>query len=103
MTHDDLDQLLVNLKMKRIQKILPDCLEWAEKEGPSYVDFLSRLLREEYQAQQVRYLANRIKRAKLPERWALETFPGIGNPAFNAQSSSRSPGWISWIERAISS
>jgi DNA replication protein DnaC len=46
-----------------------------EKQGPSYADFLARLLREELHAQQERSLEHRIRRARLPERWALETFP----------------------------
>ena len=80
MNDDDLDQLLANLKLRRIREILDECLEWAEKEGPSYADFLRRLLREEFQTQQVRFLDNRIRRAQLPERWALETFPWDRQP-----------------------
>jgi len=72
---DDLDQLLKNLKLSRIRKILDRELERAEKEGPSYAEFLRRLLREEYETQQIRFLEGRINRAKLPERWALESFP----------------------------
>ena len=77
---DDLDQLLMNLKMKRAREILAECLEWAEKEGPSYADFLRRVLREEFQTQQVRFLQSRIRRARLPDKWALETFPWDRQP-----------------------
>lgn len=70
---DDLDQLLKNLKLQRIREILERELERAESDGPSYADFLRRLLREEFQTQQMRFLQYRIKRAMLPERWSLET------------------------------
>jgi hypothetical protein len=50
--NDDLDQLLKNLKLRRMREILPDELQRAEKKKPSYSDFLARVLREEYQHQQ---------------------------------------------------
>lgn len=80
MNDDDLDQLLANLKLRRIREILTESLEWAEKKGPSYTEFLRRLLREELQTQQARFLANRIRRAQLPEKWALESFPWDQQP-----------------------
>ena len=73
--NDDLEQLLKNLKLKRIGEILDRELHLAEKTGPSYSDFLAGLLRQEYHAQQERFLEYRIKRAGLPERWSLESFP----------------------------
>jgi DNA replication protein DnaC len=77
---DDLDQLLKNLKLPRIRAILDRELERAERESPSYADFLRRLLREEYRTQQTRFLEFRIKRAGLPERWSLATFPWERQP-----------------------
>lgn len=77
---DDLDQLLRGLKLSRIREVLPEHLAWAEADGPSYADFLRRLLRAEYQDQQVRFLSYRIKRASLPEPWALESFPWDQQP-----------------------
>ena len=73
--NEDLDQLLANLKLKRMRREIDRELARAEKNGPSYADFLSNLLRQEYYSQQERFLENRIKRAKLPERWSLESFP----------------------------
>lgn len=72
---DDLEQLLERLKLRRIREILPMYLAAASEEGPSYSEFLKRLLREEHHAQQVRFLEARVKRAKLPEPWPLESFP----------------------------
>ena len=78
--NDDLEQLLNNLRLKRMREILDRELQRAEKTGPSYADFLAGLLREEYHAQQERFLEYRIKRAKLPERWSLESFPWKRQP-----------------------
>src|SRR5271170_4639306 len=79
--NDDLDQLLKNLKMGGIREILERELGRAQKTKPSYADFYARLLREQYQIQKARSLEYRIDRAKLPERWALETFPFQAQPA----------------------
>lgn len=77
---DELDQLLLRLKLNRIRAILDERLLIATQEGPSYGDFLRRLLREELHAQQLRFLEGRIVRARLPERWPLETFPWDRQP-----------------------
>lgn len=78
---DDLEQLLTNLKLRKMREILEQELAWAEENGPSYRDLLARLFRQEYHSQQARFLEYRIRRAKLPERWALETFPWDRQPA----------------------
>jgi DNA replication protein DnaC len=77
---DDLDQLLESLKLHQIRAILDERLNTATREGPSYAEFLRQLLREELHAQQVRFLEGRIARARLPERWPLETFPWDRQP-----------------------
>ncbi|WP_181234665.1 ATP-binding protein, partial [Enhygromyxa salina] len=63
-----------------MKQILPRELEWAEKHTPSYSEFLARLLREEYQSQEMRFLEHRIRRARLPERWPLDTYPWEQQP-----------------------
>ena len=77
---DDLNQLLRGLKLKRILEIIERELEHAEATSPSYAEFLRRLLRQEHTAQQDRFLEYRVRRAKLPEQWALETFPWDRQP-----------------------
>lgn len=77
---DDLHQLLRGLKLKRLLEIVEHELARAETESPSYAEFLRRLLRQEYTSQQDRFLEHRIRRARLPERWALETFPWARQP-----------------------
>lgn len=73
--NDDLEQLLKNLRLKRIQQIIERELERSMKSKPSYSDFLGRLLREEYLYKQERSMLYRIKQAALPEQWTLESFP----------------------------
>ncbi|MFH1436194.1 MAG: IS21-like element helper ATPase IstB [Pseudomonadota bacterium] len=72
---DNLDQLLTNLRLKRIRQILERELERAAKKQPSYADFLAGLLREQYHFRQAQSLEYRISKACLPEPWTLETFP----------------------------
>ena len=77
---DELAQLLANLKLRHLTEILDRELTRAEKQGPSYRDFLVTLLRAEHHNQQDRFLEYRIQRARLPERWSLESFPWKQQP-----------------------
>jgi DNA replication protein DnaC len=72
---DNLEQLLRNLKLYRLLEVLDRELARATGDQPSYDDFLARLLREQYLYQQERALDYRIRTARLPERWSLDTFP----------------------------
>ena len=54
---------------------LPDELQRAEKEGLAYTELLLRLVRAQWHHRQESALEWRIRQARLPERWALETFP----------------------------
>lgn len=96
---DDLQQLLINLKLKKILEILPRHLERAEKEGSSYTELLSRLLREEYQEREMRFLGHRIRRAQLPEPWTLESFPWDRQPGVK-RAVIEELALLSFIERA---
>lgn len=44
---EELDQLLTNLRLKRMREIYGEQLRAAEKENLSYAEFLARLLRPE--------------------------------------------------------
>lgn len=78
---DELDQLLKGLKLQRIREILDPYLATATEQGSSYTELIRGLLREEHHAQQIRALEARVKRAGLPERWPLETFPWARQPS----------------------
>jgi len=81
--NDELEQLLKNLKLGRVRQILPEHLRTAEKDQISYTDFLARLMRAQWHARQEAALEWRIKRADLPERWSLDTFPFAKQPGVN--------------------
>jgi DNA replication protein DnaC len=75
MTRDELDQLLKNLHLRRILAILDDELTYANKKDLTYDAFLLRLMRAQWHDRQETALTWRIKRARLPEQWTLESFP----------------------------
>src|SRR5258706_5613685 len=72
---EELEQLLKNLKLRRILEIYDEQLRAADKDDISYSDFVTRLVRAQFQAKQEGALEWRIQRANLSERWTLETFP----------------------------
>ena len=80
--NDDLDQLLKNLRLHRIREVLERELKRANKarKKPGYSEFVARLLREQYQYQRERSLQYRIRQARMPEEWTLETFPFSQQP-----------------------
>ena len=80
---DELQQLLKNLHLRRMAESLPDELQRAEKEGLAYTDLLLRLVRAQWHHRQETALEWRIRQARLPERWALETFPFKDQPGVN--------------------
>lgn len=73
--NDDLDHLTQALHLKRIREILDRELERATQAQSSYSELLARLFREEYLYRKTRSIEYRIAKAKLPERWSLDTFP----------------------------
>jgi len=83
---DDLDQLLKNLRLTKIHEILDEELARAAKTQSSYTELLSRLFRAQYLWKQQCSMEYRIRNAKLPERWTLETFPFKKQPGLRAKT-----------------
>jgi len=83
---DDLEQLCKLLRLKRIPDILDRELEQAHREEPSYSDFLARLLRREYDFQREWATGGRLKRAKIPEAWSLDSFPWDRQPGVDKRA-----------------
>ncbi|MBL8217964.1 MAG: IS21-like element helper ATPase IstB [Bryobacterales bacterium] len=77
---EELEQLLKNLHLRRMLEIYDEHLRAADKDDISYTDFVTRLVRAQWQAKQESALEWRIQRANLPERWSLETFPFARQP-----------------------
>ena len=82
---DNIEQLLINLRLKKILEILEREEELATKKNYSYTKFLGRLLREQYMYQQDRRMAYRIRQANMPEEWHLESFPFKKQPGVQAK------------------
>jgi DNA replication protein DnaC len=81
--NEELEQLLKNLRLKRIVEIYEQQLAAADKEEVSYTEFLVRLMRAQWQSRQETALEWRIRQANLPERWSMETFPFARQPGVN--------------------
>jgi DNA replication protein DnaC len=80
---EELEQLLKNLKLRRMLNVYDEQLRAAEKADPSYSEFVAGLLRAQWHDRQESALEWRIGRANLPERWSLETFPYARQPGVN--------------------
>ena len=72
---EELEQLLKNLHLEKILEILEDQTQQADRDQIPYQEFLLRLVRPQWHTKQENALEWRIKNAKLPERWTLESFP----------------------------
>lgn len=79
----DLEQLMKNLKLKRMLGVYDEQLRAAEQSQVSYSEFVAGLLRPQWHDRQENALEWRIQRANLPERWSLETFPWTRQPGVN--------------------
>lgn len=81
--NEELEQLLNNLHLRKMSEILDEELRRAQSEQLSYKEFLLRLVRPQWHAKHEQALESRIKRARLPELWTLETFPFAKQPGVN--------------------
>jgi DNA replication protein DnaC len=80
---DEIDQLLKNLRLRKIAEILDDEIAKADKASSSYQALIARLLRAQWHHNQQQALAWRIDRARLPEKWTLESFPFKKQPGIS--------------------
>jgi DNA replication protein DnaC len=72
---DDLEQLLTSLKLRKIAEIYEAEAAKSDKAGEPFGKLFARLLRAEWNYRQECALTWRIKKARLPEEWTLESFP----------------------------
>ena len=72
---DEIDQLLKNLRLRRIAELYDEEVSRGDKEELPFSEVFVRLLRAQWHHNQENALAWRIKRAKMPEQWTLESFP----------------------------
>lgn len=96
---DDLAQLLECLKLRKVAEIYEQEADKSEKASEPFGKLCARLLRAEWHHRQECALAWRIKQAKLPEQWTLESFPFKKQPGVS-QRQIRSLAELDFIPRA---
>jgi len=82
--HDELHQRLQTLHLNGMDQALDSLLDQAAVAGHSPAEVLRRLLDEEHRHRQERSFLYRIKQAKLPWDWTLDTFPFEQQPGVHA-------------------
>ncbi len=75
-----LGPLLDKLKLRGMERVIDETLARAQREALPAEQVLHLLLTQEYDYRQERSLAYRIKQARLPWQWTLETFPFAQQP-----------------------
>ena len=73
--HDKLRALVAQLRLHGVAEALDGEIERAEREAIAAPDLLYRLLSQEAASRQERSLAYRLRQARLPWRWSLDSFP----------------------------
>jgi DNA replication protein DnaC len=81
--NEELTHLLDNLHLRGMSSCLEEVLAQAQKNGTAIEDVLLELLQAEHRDKQERCLASRLKSAKIPWDWTLETFPFKQQPGVN--------------------
>ena len=96
---DQLHHLLATLRLQGMAQTLDRELERAEREALTPQEVLYHLLVEEARDRQERSLAYRLKQAKLPWDWTLETFPFERQPELS-KAHILSLAGLDFVERA---
>jgi DNA replication protein DnaC len=96
---DQLHQLLATLRFQGMAETLDRELDRAEREALTPQEVLYHLLAEESRDRQERSLAYRLRQAKLPWDWTLETFPFEHRPELS-KAHILSLAGLDFVERA---
>ena len=72
---EELKQLLENLKLRTCAARFEEMLIAAEAAGTPIATFVTQLMRIEWEGRQEEALKRRIRMARFPEEWTLESFP----------------------------
>ncbi len=75
--------LLESLHLRGMGQTLETELDRSEREGIAFSETLHRLLMEESRYRSEKSMTNRLKQAKIPWDWTLESFPFERQPAVN--------------------
>lgn len=96
---ENLRPLLAKLKLRGIEQVLDTEIERAQREGSPIPEVIYRLLAEEDRYREERSLDQRLKKAKIPWDWTLQTFPFESKPDLN-RSQIQTLAGLSFVERA---
>ncbi len=96
---EELHKLIAQLRFQGMAQTIEPILARAEAEALPAAEVLRLLLQEELRHRQERSLAYRIRQAKLPWDWSLETFPFAQQPGVNAAQIKALAG-LEFIQRA---
>jgi DNA replication protein DnaC len=96
---EEIRKLLLGLRLKGMEQHLDTILDQAEQTGQAPAEVVVRLLKEEYRYRQERSFQYRLKQAKLPWDWTLDTFPFDHQPGVQAHQI-RALGDLGFVGRA---
>jgi DNA replication protein DnaC len=82
---NELVQLALDLDLTALAAALPDLLENAQREGPSFTDFCLAMLRVEISARQDRSLERGLKRSRLGEVEGIHGFDFVIRPQLDSR------------------
>lgn len=78
-----LQQLTEAMHLHGMAACLGEVLAKAQQQGSAVQDVILELLEAEYQSRQTRSLDNRLKNAKMPMPWTIDTFPFKRQPGIS--------------------
>jgi len=96
---ENLRPLLAKLKLRGIEQVLDAEIERAQREGSPITEVIYRLVAEEDRYREERSLDQRLKKAKIPWDWTLQSFPFESKPDLN-RSQIQTLAGLSFVERA---
>ncbi|MEN8176730.1 MAG: ATP-binding protein, partial [Pseudomonadota bacterium] len=80
---EKLREILQELHLQGMNEGLDKALDQAEKQATPAAEILYRLALEERRVRQEKSLTNRLKQARMPWDWTLESFPFTQQPGVN--------------------
>lgn len=83
MMNDTLAQQLKYLRLPGLLARWDEHLKAAAQSNLSHARFLTRVIEEEYRLKSETALQQRLKLAKIPEKWVMDTFPFDRQPKLN--------------------
>ncbi len=95
---EQIRELLATLRLRGVARALDAELDRAEREASPATELIHRLLLEEESTRREKSLAYRLKQAKLPWNWTLESFPFDRQPSVD-RSHIRSLAGLDFLRR----